>query len=101
MRLGHMSERGMTELSKQGLLDGYKTGKLNFCEHCVFGKQCRVKFSMAVHMTNGTLDYIHSDLWGPSKVPSKGGGRYMLTFIDDFSRKVWIYILKYKNEVFV
>ncbi|KAK3018232.1 hypothetical protein RJ639_002766 [Escallonia herrerae] len=98
MRLGHMSERGMDVLSQQGLLGSKKIGELEFCEHCVFGKQCRVKFSRAVHTTKGTVDYIHSDLWGPSTVPSKGGGRYMLTFIDDFSRKVWVYILKKKNE---
>ncbi|KAG8497270.1 hypothetical protein CXB51_008544 [Gossypium anomalum] len=42
MRLGHMSENGMTELSKRGLLDGQGICKLNFCEHCVFGKQKRV-----------------------------------------------------------
>ncbi|KAK3036784.1 hypothetical protein RJ639_030814 [Escallonia herrerae] len=90
MRLGHMSERGMDVLSKQCLLGSKKIGKLDFCEHCVFGKQCRVKFSQAVHTTKGTVDYIHSDLWGPSTVPSNGGGRYMLTFMDDFSRKVWV-----------
>ncbi|KAK2998859.1 hypothetical protein RJ639_022999 [Escallonia herrerae] len=39
MHLGHMSERGMDVLSKQGLLGSKKTGKLDFCEHCVFGKQ--------------------------------------------------------------
>jgi len=34
-------------------------------------------------------------------VPSKGNGsRYMLTFIDDFSRKVWAYFLKEKSEAF-
>ncbi|XXG43978.1 hypothetical protein AAC387_Pa01g3888 [Persea americana] len=74
MRLGHMSERGMDELTKQGLLCGKKTGKLDFCQHCIFGKQYRVKFRTAVHRTKGTLDYIHSDLWGPSRVPSLGGG---------------------------
>ncbi|KAK2965449.1 hypothetical protein RJ640_008243 [Escallonia rubra] len=42
MHLGHMSERGMDVLSKQGLLGSKKTGKLDFCEHCVFRKQCRV-----------------------------------------------------------
>ncbi|KAK2970416.1 hypothetical protein RJ640_016270 [Escallonia rubra] len=51
MRLGHMSERGMDVLSKQGLLGSKKIGKLDFCEHCVFGKQCRVKFSRVVHTT--------------------------------------------------
>ncbi|KAG8498774.1 hypothetical protein CXB51_005214 [Gossypium anomalum] len=41
MRLGHMSENGMTELSKKRLLDGQGICKLNFCELCVFGKQKR------------------------------------------------------------
>jgi hypothetical protein len=100
MRLGHMSERGMDLLSKRGLLCGLITGKLDFCEHCVLGKQKRVAFSTTIHRTKGTLDYIHSDLWGPSQVTSKGGAQYMVTFIDDFSRKVWVYFLKAKNEVF-
>ncbi|KAG8480261.1 hypothetical protein CXB51_024850 [Gossypium anomalum] len=87
MRLGHMSENGMVELSKRGLLDGQGICKLNFCEHCVFGKQKRVRFTRGIHNTKETLEYIHSDLWGPSRVPSRGGANYMLTFIDDFSRK--------------
>ncbi|KAG8486777.1 hypothetical protein CXB51_020123 [Gossypium anomalum] len=49
MRLGHMSENGMVELSKRGLLDGQGICKLNFCEHCVFGKQKRVRFTRGIH----------------------------------------------------
>ena len=45
MRLGHMSERGMSELSRRGLLGSRKTCSLQFCEHCVFGKQTRLRFS--------------------------------------------------------
>ncbi|KAG8503958.1 hypothetical protein CXB51_002230 [Gossypium anomalum] len=71
MRLGHMSENGMVELSKRGLLDGQGICKLNFCEHC-----------------------------GPSRVPLRGGANYMLTFIDDFSRKVWLFFLKQNSDVF-
>ncbi|KAG8480910.1 hypothetical protein CXB51_025469 [Gossypium anomalum] len=100
MRLGHMSENGMTELSKRGLFDGQGICKLNFCEHCVFGKQKRVRFTRGIHNTKGRLEYIHSDLWGPSRVPSRGGANYMLTFIDDFSRKVWAFFLKQKSDVF-
>ncbi|KAG8485551.1 hypothetical protein CXB51_018907 [Gossypium anomalum] len=98
MRLGHMSENGMVELSKRGLLDGQGICKLNFCEHCVFGKQKRVRFTRGIHNTKETLEYIHSDLWGPSRVPSRGGANYMLTFIDDFSRKVWAFFLKQKSD---
>ena len=43
-QLGHMSERGLHLLSKQGLLCGQKIGKLDFCEYCIFGKQHRVSF---------------------------------------------------------
>ncbi|KAK3015659.1 hypothetical protein RJ639_006333 [Escallonia herrerae] len=42
--------------------------------------------SLGMLDSNG-YSYRSTDLWGPSMVPSKGGGRYMLTFIDDFSRK--------------
>jgi len=100
MRLGHMSEKGMHLLSKQGYLGKHVIGKLEFCKHCAFGKQKKVSFSTATHNTKGILDYIHSDLWGPSKVPSYGGRRYMMTIIDDFSRKVWVYFLRHKNETF-
>ncbi|KAK2979453.1 hypothetical protein RJ640_015082 [Escallonia rubra] len=58
MRLGHMSEICMDVLSKQGLLGSKKTEKLDFCEHCVFEKQCMVKFSRAVHTTKGTKEEL-------------------------------------------
>jgi hypothetical protein len=88
MRLGHMSELGLQVLSKRGLLDGHSVSKLKFCEHCVFGKHKRLKFNTSTHTSKGILDYVHSDLWGPSRKPSHGGSRYMLTIIDDYSRKV-------------
>ena len=62
MRLGHMSEAGMSILSKRDLLCGQKTRKLDFCEHCVYGKHRRVKFSTTIHKTKGIVDYFHSDL---------------------------------------
>ena len=99
-RLGHMSDKGLQELSRRGLLGGQKVGALRFCEHCIFGKQHRVSFTSSLHRTAGILDYIHSDLWGPAPVTSKGGSRYLLTLIDDYSRKVWIYTIKNKSDVF-
>ncbi|GKV31442.1 hypothetical protein SLEP1_g40128 [Rubroshorea leprosula] len=60
-----------------------------------------LQFGKGVHRTQGTVDYIHSDLWGPSPIASKGGAVYMLTFIDDYSRKVWVYTLKSKSDMFL
>ncbi|KAG8477231.1 hypothetical protein CXB51_031078 [Gossypium anomalum] len=99
MRLGHKSENDMIKLNKRGLIDGKGICKVNFCEHCIFGKQKRVRFTRGIHNTKGTLEYIHFDLWRPSRVPSRGGANYMLTFIDDFSRKVWAFFLKQKSDV--
>jgi hypothetical protein len=97
MRLGHMSEKGMHLLHKRCYLEGI--GKLDFCEHCVFGKQKRVSFSLSTHYIECSLDYIHSDLWGRAPHSSIGGCDHMITFIDDFSRKVWVYFLKHKTLV--
>jgi len=81
------------------LLKGTKACKLEFCEHCVLGKQRRVKFGTAIHNTKGILDYVHSDVWGSAKTPSIGGRHYFVTFVDDFSRRVWVFTMKNKNDV--
>ncbi|KAK0579981.1 hypothetical protein LWI29_034466 [Acer saccharum] len=47
VRLGHMSERGVLELSKRDLLNEDQVSKLDFCENCVLGKQHRISFSTA------------------------------------------------------
>ena len=81
MRLGHTGEKSLKTLSDQGLLKGLKNTSLEFREHCVKGKQTRVKFGTAIHNTKGILDYVHSDVWGPSKTPSLGGKHYFVTFL--------------------
>ena len=43
---------------------------------------------------------MHSDVWGPTRELSFGESQYFVTFTDDFSRKVWVYCLKQKSEVF-
>ena len=64
-----MGERGMYELSKQGLIDGKKFRNLKFCEQCVYGKHKRISFKPDIHNTKEIPDYIHFDLWGPSRNP--------------------------------
>jgi hypothetical protein len=65
-RLGHMSEQGLKVLSERKLLPSLKSLKLDFCKHCIYGKQNRQKFKIGRHTSEGILDYIHSDVWGPS-----------------------------------
>ena len=43
---------------------------------------------------------VHSDLWGPAPVESKGGKRYYITFTDDKTRLTHLYLLRKKDEAF-
>ena len=43
---------------------------------------------------------MHFDICGPMQTSSIGGCNYFLTFIDDYSRKTWVYFLKHKYDVF-
>ena len=43
---------------------------------------------------------VHADICGPIKPVSNSKKRYLISFIDDYSRKVWIYFLTEKSEAF-
>ena len=43
---------------------------------------------------------MHIDVWGPAQVSSLGGSHHYVTFIDDATRKVWVYFLRQKYDVF-
>ena len=48
----------------------------------------------------GILEIIHSDVCGPMSSSSLSEYVYYIYFIDNLSRKAWIYFLKNKDEVF-
>ena len=70
------------------------------CKGCVLGKFAKASFPRSDTRSKGVLDLVHSDVCGPMSMKSLRGYEYYVTFIDDFSRKTWIYFLKTKNEVF-
>ena len=71
------------------------------CENCVVGKQHREEFpSGKSWRAKKVLEIVHSDLCGPISPSSYGGKRYVITFIDDCSRKTWVYFLQEKSEAF-
>ena len=69
------------------------------CEACIFGKNHRLPFVKEPWRVKFPLELIQADVSGPMNISSIGGNKYFLTFIDDFSRKTWIYLLKSKDEV--
>ena len=65
------------------------------------GKEKRVSFTKLPREPKKVrLEMVHTDVWGPSQVSSLGGSIFYVTFIDDFIRKVCVYFLKHKSEVF-
>ena len=70
------------------------------CEECVQAKQHRNSFSRdAGSKTKAILEVVYSDVCGPIQVESIGGNRYFVSFVDDFSRKLWVYLIKKKSDV--
>jgi len=43
---------------------------------------------------------VHSNIWGPSRVKSTLGFQYFVTFIDDYSRCTWLFLMKNRSELF-
>jgi hypothetical protein len=59
-----------------------------------------VRFPSRVTRENGILELVHCDVFGPITFPLLGGSLCYVSFIDDFSRKTWIYFLRKKLKVF-
>ena len=99
-RLGHMSEKGLQVLAKKSHIPFAKGTLLNSCEHCLFRKQRRVSFSVPSTKKGNLLDFVCSDVCGPMEVESLGRNKYFVTYIDDASRRIWVFLLKSKDHVF-
>ena len=71
-----------------------------FCASCVYGKATqkaapKVRESKRVDVFDGE---VHSDLWGETKVESKGRKLYYITFINDKTHLTHLYLLRKKDE---
>lgn len=101
-RLDHIHENGPRFLKKKGMVYGLNNFSLlfEFCKHCMYGKQNHVQFYSSSHKSYGLLDLIHFDVFGPIKIPSILRALYYVSFIDDYSRRTWVYFIKSKSKVF-
>lgn len=67
------------------------------CDSCIRAKQTRLPFPISSTQTKSCFDMIHCDIWGRHATASTSGAHYFLTIVDDFSRGVWIYLMKHKS----
>nr|XP_009778353.1 PREDICTED: uncharacterized protein LOC104227744 [Nicotiana sylvestris] len=71
------------------------------CESCQLGKHTRASFTCSVEShAESVFSLVHSDIWGPSRVSSTLGFRYFVSFIDDYSRCTWLFLMKDRSELF-
>ena len=74
---------------------------MEFCDNCVYGKQKRVRFlKVGKHKKSEKLELVHTDVWRLDQVQYLGGSHHYVTFIDDGSRKTWVYCIRHKSNVF-
>jgi hypothetical protein len=90
----------LTALSKRDVGNDQIKQSNDVCAPCQKGKQSRKTFSnLKGTRALDIFDLLHSDLVDPLE-SSLGGSKWILTFINDFSRMAFTHFLKPKDQVF-
>ena len=103
-RLCHANINGIISSLRNNRFSGINVDvhQLNpqyFCDVCPLSKSIARPFTSNNQSNNtGILQLIFTDVCGPYGVPSKGGNRYIITFIDNFSKFVGVYPMKLKSD---
>jgi len=99
-RLGHASSRVVQHvLDRHRLSFVLDSNNQQVCDACQQGKSHQLPYSQSVSRSKGPLDLIFSDVWGRAPT-SVGRFEYYVSFIDDYSKFTWIYLIRHKSEVF-
>jgi hypothetical protein len=73
--------------------------KESICDACLRAKAHQLPYSVSTSRSSSPLEFVFSDVWGPA-IDSFGGNKYYVSFIDDYNKFMWIYLLHHKSEVF-
>ena len=95
-RLGHISIGRIKKLVNKGVLSTLDFADFETCLHCIKGKQTNKSKKGAKRSTN-LLEIIHTDICYPDM--DANGPKYFIIFIDDYSRYMYLYLLRSKDEV--
>lgn len=95
-RLGHVSKKRLKSLVENGIIGPLDFSDFDQCMDCVRGKMPK-KSNFVASRALGLLDLIHTDICA-FPTPSRGGQRYFVSFIDDFSRYAYVYLIHQKSE---
>ena len=95
-RLGHISKERVECLISSRILPRLNSDDLEICVDCVKGKLTNNKKNCATRNQN-LLEIVHTDISGPYST-ALCGNKYFITFIDDFSRYGYVYLIKEKTD---
>ncbi|GKA58668.1 retrotransposon protein, putative, ty1-copia subclass [Tanacetum coccineum] len=99
-RLAHISKKHIEKLQQEGLLKSTNDESFDQCVSCLSGKMTRKPFPHHTERETGLLGIIHTDVCSQLRHVSRQGASYFITFMDDYSRYGYVYLLKHKHEVF-
>ena len=95
-RLSHISKRRIERLVSDEILDSLDFADFEICTNCIKEKQTNIRRFGANRATD-VLQLIHTDICGPFPTVSWNGQQYFITFIDDFSRYDYFYLIHEKS----
>ena len=98
-RLGHIGQQRMNILAKEGLLANIDKVVLSTCEFCLAGKIARKPFGKGTRV-EFPLQLVHSNICGPIKLRARHEAFYFITFLDDYTRFGFVYLISHKSEAF-
>ncbi|KAL8097015.1 hypothetical protein AgCh_030193 [Apium graveolens] len=96
----HVSQSRLQFLVSIGALGQLKAHDISNCSGCKLAKFVDLPFHNSVTYSLAPFDIVHSDVWGPAPTSTKGGSRYYVSFIDDFTGYTWIYLMKRRSNAF-
>ena len=96
-RLGHISRNRIKKLVKNGILENLDFTDFEIYMDCIKGKQTKHTKKDATR-SNEFLEIIHTDICGPLNIPCLSGEKYFITFIYDFSRYGYVYLIHEKSQ---
>lgn len=100
-RLGHINPEILKKMKNRvkGLVfENDDDAEIKNCTTCSEEKQHHEPFQYSRCESKEVLQLIHTDFVGPMKTISLEGARFSLTFVDDYSKKVFVYFLKAKSQ---
>ena len=98
--MGHINPNKIQRLIKDGLLEPLDFDGFPVCESCLEGKMTKRPFNAKGRRAQDLLELVHSDLCGPMSTQARGGYEYFITFIDNYSRFGYVYLMKQNSEAF-